>query len=505
MIFPSINSKIILFFLIISSALIILSIILIIQIFPSVIRNEIYKNVQLVEGSEQYERFLELPFPVTFKVYFFNVENSVDVVNGEKPVLKEVGPYIYKQYRKKTVLYTDEKEDTVSYTQTENFEFDNEASGNFSDEDYVTMLNAPMMSILQIAEKYGQTSVLSSCLSDIFPEFDSVFVKVKVKDILFDGIRFCVRHFSLCELRRTIACKIAERKKNVDILTDGALQFSFFNYKVNSNDGLYTIKRGINDVKTLGQIVRLNNSTRTHYWKQSNANSSCDEVKGTDSTLYPPQISKDSIFQIYSTDICRYIEIQFLKEEFYKGVKGYTFATNNLTLRASTTLKEEDCFCTEQTKGVNGEDTCFLDGVIDMQPCTGVPVLLSFPHFLWADEFYSEGVIGLNSNEENHRTFLKVEPETGTPLQGMKRIQINSVLRPINKIKQTEKLPRVVLPLLWIEEGVSLTNKYVKKLEDMYFNKVTLLNILKWTLLAGSIIITSCLGAYLIYKRVNKM
>jgi lysosome membrane protein 2 len=175
---------------------------------------------------------------------------------------------------------------------------------------------------LQIAEKYGQTSVLSSCLSDIFPEFDSVFVKVKVKDILFDGIRFCVRHFSLCELRRTIACKIAERKKNVDILTDGALQFSFFNYvnkdikvyrhkckhlfqKVNSNDGLYTIKRGINDVKTLGQIVRLNNSTRTHYWKQSNANSSCDEVKGTDSTLYPPQISKDSIFQIYSTDICR--------------------------------------------------------------------------------------------------------------------------------------------------------------------------------------------------------
>jgi hypothetical protein len=67
----------------------------------------------------------------------------------------------------------------------------------------------------------------------------------------------------------------------------------------------------------------------------------------------------------------RYIEIQFLKEEFYKGVKGYTFATNNLTLRASTTVKEEDCFCTEQTKGVNGEDTCFLDGVIDMQPCTG--------------------------------------------------------------------------------------------------------------------------------------
>lgn len=104
---------------------------------------------------------MELPFPVTFKVYFFNVENSVDVVNGEKPVLKEVGPYIYKyyrfcllflskpifcrQYRKKTVLYTDEKEDTVSYTQTENFEFDNEASGNFSDEDYITMLNAPMM------------------------------------------------------------------------------------------------------------------------------------------------------------------------------------------------------------------------------------------------------------------------------------------------------------------------------------------------------------------------
>ncbi|RZC37537.1 sensory neuron membrane protein 2-like, partial [Asbolus verrucosus] len=304
------------------------------------------------------------------QVYFFDVENPNEIVNGAKPLVKEKGPYVYKQYRKKTIKSIDENEDTISYTQREIFEFDAEASGNFSDEDYVTILNTPMNSILQIAEKYGHQIIklLANCLNDIFNQMGTVFVKVRVKDILFDGVQFCVPHSSLCALQQTLVCNVAAKKKNVDKLQNNSLQFSFFNYKARSDDGLYTVKRGIQNIQTLGHIVKLNNSTRTNFWQRLGPNSVCDKVEGTDSTLYPPEISRDSVFKIYSTDICR------------------------------------------------------------------------------------DNIDGIEPHEDLHRTYLIVEPETGTPLEGMKRIQINAVLRPVGNINLMKHLPRVVLPLLWIEE-----------------------------------------------------
>lgn len=52
--------------------------------------------MRLKEGTLQYERWEELPLDVNYKVYLFNVTNPEEVSNGEKPDVKEVGPYIYK-------------------------------------------------------------------------------------------------------------------------------------------------------------------------------------------------------------------------------------------------------------------------------------------------------------------------------------------------------------------------------------------------------------------------
>lgn len=49
----------------------------------------------LYEGSDQFGRFVNVPQPLHFKVYFFNVTNVDQVQEGDVPKVQEIGPYIY--------------------------------------------------------------------------------------------------------------------------------------------------------------------------------------------------------------------------------------------------------------------------------------------------------------------------------------------------------------------------------------------------------------------------
>lgn len=74
-----------------------------------------------------------------------------------------------------------------------------------------------------------------------------------------------------------------------------------------SEDGVYTVNRGIHDIKQLGNIMRWNESETLPFWGQINSinNDTCKKVRGTDATIYPPRIKKGDYFEIFSPDICR--------------------------------------------------------------------------------------------------------------------------------------------------------------------------------------------------------
>lgn len=42
--------------------------------------------------------------------------------------------------------------------------------------------------------------------------------------------------------------------------------------------------------------------------------------------------------------------------------------------------------------------------------CTGAPIVVSFPHFYQADEEYINAIEGMNPNEEEHETYLDINP-----------------------------------------------------------------------------------------------
>lgn len=53
------------------------------------------QSVVLKKGTDQYERWVEIPQPLEFKVYIFNVTNVDEIQRGMQPKVEEIGPYVY--------------------------------------------------------------------------------------------------------------------------------------------------------------------------------------------------------------------------------------------------------------------------------------------------------------------------------------------------------------------------------------------------------------------------
>jgi len=65
------------------------------------------------------------------------------------------------------------------------------------------------------------------------------------------------------------------------------------------------------------------------------------------------------------------------------------------------------------------------------------PVVGTLPHFYDADERYNLLIDGMNPMEANHSIFMDLEPTTGSPVRGGKRMQFNMFLKRISQISKS--------------------------------------------------------------------
>lgn len=66
--------------------------------------------------------------------------------------------------------------------------------------------------------------------------------------------------------------------------------------------------------------------------------------------------------------------------------------------------------------------------------------------------------------QEDHQTDIDFEPVTGTPMSARKRLQFNIFIFPVEKAKTMKTFPEALLPLFWVEEGVTLGDEFLDQL-----------------------------------------
>ncbi|KAK5643369.1 hypothetical protein RI129_007214 [Pyrocoelia pectoralis] len=460
-------------------------------IMPILLKSKIKSNLTLKPGGDVRALYTKVPFAIDFKVNVFNITNPKDVANGDTPVLDEIGPYYFEEWKEKVELVDNDAEDELTYKQRITWVFRKDLSKpGLTGEEMVTMGHPLMiaMPVLLAREKPAMLTLINKAINAIFKNPPYPFVTAPVMDILFRGV---VINCSVTDFAGKAVCtQLRTEAKDLDHVSDTIFKFSFFGMRNGTIDeNTLTVKRGIKKSHDVGKVIAYNGAKEMSVWPTKE----CNQYIGTDSTIFPPFMTREEGVAAYAPDLCRSIIATFDREEMYRGIKVNRYVA---TFGDMSTDERFKCYCPANA-------SCWKQGLHDLTKCVGAPIVTSMPHFYDADPMYVQMVRGLHPNEAEHGISLVFELMTGTPVSGKKRLQFNLPLEPVEKVNVMKNVPTALLPLLWVEEGADLPENFAKQLVGI-FKMLKIIKIVKIIILIASLIGFG-VGGFLHYKNRDSM
>ena len=423
----------------------------------------------------------DVPVPVYERYYFFNITNPHEVERfGAKPRLKEIGPFTYRLFLNKTGINFNAN-GTVSFREKKTWIFLRELS--VADETQViTTLNVPLaltLTLLQSATPAVRV-IVNLALEAVTEGF---FIKRSVKQLLFEGYP---------DILTTFAPLL-----NPQITTYSNGRFAWFNNKNASDDGLFNIFTGSQDMHTYTMIDRWQSREELPYWLTPECNSLADSTNGQ---MRPPlTLSHPQSVRLFHPDLCRVVSLEYNKtfeSDVQEGVTAVRFLLSNTTFKNSIDHPPNSCYDTkyirptpsplvpqtrlqsfinnirrsalregrENLPSPQSQVIPYASGVFDISKCKfGIPIVISAPHFLGADLYYRSVVDGMRPNEELHNFWMDIEPATGTTIGLAARVQINVAINKGPGLRY-RNIPNIVFPAFWQELNIALNQEVASQL-----------------------------------------
>ncbi|KAJ8339526.1 hypothetical protein SKAU_G00363120 [Synaphobranchus kaupii] len=413
--------------------------IIIVFVGPMIIDDQIVKNVEINPKNDlSYTMWKDIPVPFFMSVYFFHVLNPSEILVGEKPMLEQRGPYVYKEYRQKDNI-TFHANKTVSYREYRQYHFmRNMSVGNESD--VVTIPNMLVLGASVMME--NMPHALRVLMSATFKAFgEGAFLTKPVGELMW-----------------------GYDSKLVDFLNTflpGMLpasgKFGLFAEFNNSNTGLFTVFTGQDDIRKVHKVDSWNGLKEVNYWNSKQ----CNMINGTAGQMWPPFMTTESTLPFYSPDACRSMELVFERPGMMEGIPVYRFVAPTTLFANGSVYPPNEGFC-----------PCRQSGLLNVSSCRQhSPVFISHPHFYNADPVLRNFVLGLDPTEHDHGLFIDIHPVTGVPMNVSIRLQLNLYIKQVEGITETGEISEVMMPMIWFEERGYIDGPVLK---TFYTNLVVL-------------------------------
>ncbi|XP_040915173.1 lysosome membrane protein 2c [Toxotes jaculatrix] len=415
------------------------------NVFPHFVQSMVEKEIVLKNGSEAFEAWENPPAPIYMQFYFFNVTNPLEVLDGERPAVVEIGPYTYREYRPMEQVNFLDNGTKVSAVNTKTYIFQRNMSRG-PESDLIRTVNIPAMTVM---EKFKDESFVASLISSYMKSTDEGLFTTRTVGELLWGYED-----SLLKALQTV-------KPELDDV------FGLF-YKNNaSNDGDYVFFTGQQNYKDFARVDTWNGKSSLNWWSSDE----CNMINGTNGASFHPVITKNETLYMFSSDLCRSLYALYEEDVTVKGIPGYRFVPPSEVFANLTVNPSNAGFCVPP-------GNCLGSGLLNVSPCKqGAPIIMSPPHFYQADERFAQDVFGMKPNKEQHETTIDINPLTGFLLRAAKRMQVNVYVEKIPTFSQTGNVRTVVFPVVYLNESVVIDDASVGKLQVITVEKNVVGNI----------------------------
>ncbi|KAL4617317.1 lysosome membrane protein 2-like [Arapaima gigas] len=409
---------------------------LVAQVFPALMQNILKKEIILKEGSRVFDSWKNPPPPVYMQYFFFNVTNPEEFLAGKKPVVTQVGPYTYREYRPKVNVTFVENGKKVSAFIPKTFIFRPDLSVGNPEDDFVTTVNIPAIAVMNKVEgSFWMTPLVAGMMRS---NGAGIFMTRSVHEILWG-------------FKDPLLSSLQRMKPEIEEY------FGLMYMKNGSLDDQFVFLTGEDSYMDYTRIDSWNGKSQLSWWTSSESNM----INGTDGSTFHPLLKKDECLYIFSSDLCRSIHVTFLKDVEVKGIPAYRFAPPRDVLASSAENPANAGFCLPA-------GNCLGTGVLKVSICRkDAPVVISFPHFYMADEKYVKAIEGMSPNQEDHETYLDLNPTTGIPVRASKRAQINIILKRITGFSTTKLLNTTIFPVMFLNESVVIDDASAAKVKKL--------------------------------------
>ncbi|KAM7392993.1 hypothetical protein PAMA_007895 [Pampus argenteus] len=415
------------------------------NVFPHFIQSAVEKEVVLKNGTETFDAWESPPAPIYMQFYFFNLTNPLEVLDGEKPAVVEIGPYTYREYRPMEEVNFQENGTKVAAVNTKTYIFQRNMSRG-PESDLIRTVNIPAITVM---DKFKDNSLIANLVSSYMKSTgEGLFTTRTVGELLWG-----------------YEDKLLTTLKFLQPDLDDV--FGLF-YKTNaSNDGEYVFFTGQQDYMDFARVDSWKGESSLNWWTSDE----CNMINGTNGASFHPVITKNETLYMFSSDLCRSLYALYEEDVTVKGIPGYRFTPPSKVFANTTVNPANAGFCVPA-------GNCLGSGVLNVSACKqGAPIIMSSPHFYQAEEKFVQDVFGMNPQKEYHQTAIDINPLTGFILQAAKRIQVNVYVEKIDTFSQTGNVRTVIFPVVYLNESVVIDETSAKKLRAIDLKQNVVVNI----------------------------
>lgn len=182
---------------------------------------------------------------------------------------------------------------TLTFQNKRVYVFSEELS-NGSEDDVVIVPNIPMLSATSQSKHAARFLRLAmASIMDILKI--KPFVEVSVGQLLWGY------EDPLLKLAKDVVTK--EQKLPYE-------EFGLLYGKNSTQPDLMTVFTGVDDIKMYNVIDKYNGRSHLPHWTEER----CNRLNGTDGSIFPPHITKNTTLFVFEKDLCRLLPLSFEKE-----------------------------------------------------------------------------------------------------------------------------------------------------------------------------------------------